>query len=52
MFPRLTKAVAFLNLVIVSDADISASQTALAQNYITIIASERGLGPFLPVAIR
>ncbi len=51
MFPRLTKGVAFLNLVIVSAAGISASQTALAQNYITIIAGERRLGPFLPVTI-
>jgi len=35
MFPRLTKGVAFLNLVIVSVACVLASQTALVQNYIT-----------------
>ena len=53
MFPRLTKGVAFLKLWDrIGRADILASQTALAQDYIAIIASERGVGPFLPVTSR
>jgi hypothetical protein len=50
MFARLTKGVALLNLVIVLAAGIL--QTALAQNYKAIIASERRLGPFLSGTFR